>query len=84
MESIVTVESLFNAALTLSDEQRADLADRLLDTIPEVQSTPLHPAWRDIVSRRSAELDTGLVQPIPWDEVRQSAWDDVIRTNPYG
>ncbi len=80
----MTVESLFNAALNLTDEQRADLADRLLDTITEDRSTPLHPAWRDVVARRSAELDSGLVRPVPWDEVRQSAREEIIGTPPRG
>ena len=33
----------------------------------------LHPAWKDEIRRRAAELDSGQVKPIPWAEVQRSA-----------
>jgi putative addiction module component (TIGR02574 family) len=66
-----TVESLYQAALALPEDQRAELADRLLETLPADIPSQLHPAWKDELRRRSAQLDAGEVTPIPWDEVRR-------------
>lgn len=80
----MTLEAILDAALTLSNEQRADLADRLLDSIPEGRTDTLHPAWREAIARRSAEMDAGLVTPIPWEEVRRTARDEILGTPPRG
>ena len=53
----------------------AELVDRLLGSLPAEIPSALHPAWRNVVQRRSAELDSGTVTPVPWDEVRKSAWE---------
>ena len=71
----MTIDALYAEALSLSDDQRAELVDRLLGSLPAEIPSALHPAWRNVVQRRSAELDSGTVTPVPWDEVRQSAWE---------
>lgn len=80
----MTLEAILDAALTLSDEQRADLADRLLDSIQEGRMNTMHPAWREAIARRSAELDAGAVTPIPWEEVRRAARDEILGTPSHG
>lgn len=71
----MTIDALYTEALSLSDDQRAELVDRLLGSLPAEIPSALHPAWRNVVQRRSAELDSGTVTPVPWDEVRKSAWE---------
>ncbi len=71
----MTIDALYAEALSLSDDQRAELVDRLLGSLPAEIPSALHPAWRNVVQRRSAELDSGTVTPVPWDEVRKSAWE---------
>ena len=71
----MTIDALYAEALSLSDDQRAELVDRLLGSLPAEIPSALHPAWRNVVQRRSAELDSGTVTPVPWDEVRRSAWE---------
>ena len=34
---------------------------------------PLSDEWRAEMNRRSAEFDAGLVQPIPWEQVRSES-----------
>ena len=59
-ELIAKVEA---QALKLSVEQRTDLIDRLLASLP---IDPAHDeAWGLAAERRLAELDSGAVAPIP-------------------
>jgi putative addiction module component (TIGR02574 family) len=71
----MSVSALYNAALALNVDERAELIDKLLASLPAELPSQLHPAWQAIIQRRSMELDSGIVQPISWDEVRRSAWE---------
>ena len=62
--SLETVEA---AALQLSTEERAELIERLIDTV--LPAPPLHPAWEAEIARRVAALDAGLVECIPGEQV---------------
>ena len=62
-----TLESVEAAALELTAEERAELIERLIDTV--IPAPPLHPAWEAEVARRVAELDAGTVECIPAEEV---------------
>lgn len=63
-----TVAELLHAALALPVEQRAELAELIEETIPSPPST-LHLAWAEELRRRAYEAKSGVVMPIPWDEV---------------
>ncbi len=80
----MTIDALYTEALSLSDDQRAELVVRLLGSLPAEIPSALHPAWRNVVNRRSADLDSGTVTPIHWDEVRQSAWEEIEGATPHG
>lgn len=62
--SLETVEA---AAMQLSAEERAELIARLIDTV--LPAPPLHPAWEAEIARRVAEMDAGLVEGIPAEQV---------------
>lgn len=62
--SLETVEA---AALQLSTEERAELIERLIDTV--LPPPPLHPAWEAEIARRVADMDAGLTESIPADKV---------------
>ena len=64
-------DELFDAALTLSESERAQLVELLAATVGASRS--LHPAWSAEFRRRAAEVESGQVKPIPWDEVRREA-----------
>ena len=64
-----SVAELFDAALALSELERAELAELLVATVGS--STSLHPAWGTELRQRLAEVESGQVQPMPWDEVRR-------------
>ena len=62
-----TLESIESEALKLSPEERAELIERLIDSV--VPAPPLHPAWAAEIERRLADMDAGRSKAIPADEV---------------
>lgn len=58
-------------ALSLPTEARAALAGSLLDSLDTEVDEDAEAAWAAEVSRRVRELDSGIVQAIPWAEVRR-------------
>ena len=63
-ESLHAVEA---AALELSPEDRARLAQRLLDSLPRDQG--VEAAWDEEIKRRVAELEAGTMVTVPASEV---------------
>src|SRR5207247_1658522 len=77
-----TLEALYQAALALPEDERATLADRLLDSLPPEVPSQLHPAWRAELRRRATQVDSGEVKPVPWQEVRRQAWEALDQEGP--
>lgn len=71
------LENLYYAALALPEEDRVELADRLLASFPPDVPSQLHPAWRAELKRRSSQVDSGEITPVPWNEVRRLGWEAV-------
>ena len=62
---------LLKKALTLPDHERAELAGNLLDSLDPAVDEDAEAAWQEEITRRLAEVETGKVKTIPWDEVRR-------------
>ena len=62
-----TVQAIAEQAMQLTPEEREVLVERLIASLEPTE--PLHPAWRDEIARRVAEVDAGRVRFIPADEV---------------
>ena len=61
-------QSVFDSALALSESERAILVERLLETLsPEGEDVSDEELFSEL-ERRSAEVDQGVVKPIPWSE----------------
>ena len=60
-------------ALHLSEEERAELAQRLLLSLDSPSEQEISEDWIAEATRRARELDEGLVQPVPAEEVRRKA-----------
>lgn len=60
-------------ALSLSAEQRASLAHRLLLSLEEATGPEFDRLWAEESIRRAADADAGSTQSIPADEVAQNA-----------
>jgi putative addiction module component (TIGR02574 family) len=67
----VDVRRILDDALRLPDNNRAELAGLLIDSLDEGQNADVQAAWSDEIARRLDELDSGAVTPIPWTEVRR-------------
>jgi putative addiction module component (TIGR02574 family) len=66
-----TAEQLLNAALALPEDDRFQLAEALIVSLQPDDKPPFDESWREVVKRRSAELRSGQVSPIPWAEVKR-------------
>jgi putative addiction module component (TIGR02574 family) len=62
---------LLQKALSLSEEERAALADSLFASLDGTVDEGAEKAWEQEISRRIAETDSGKAKMIPWEEVRE-------------
>ena len=65
-----SARELFDEAMRLDPEERATLMRLLIDTLDAESEEGVEDAWRVEIERRMAELDSGSVETIPWEEVR--------------
>ncbi len=61
-----TIDHLLTQALTLSDESRIDLAERLYSSVPDDAGLWEHPL--DLIRKRMAEVRSGKVSLIDGEE----------------
>jgi putative addiction module component (TIGR02574 family) len=62
---------LLQRALSLSEEERADLACSLIESLDSAVDEGAETAWNEEISRRVDELDSRKASTVPWDEVRR-------------
>ena len=66
-------QAIFDAALSLSNEDRIRLSDAIRESVPE-EAWPLpSDEWMEEVRRRSALIDAGLMPADDWNTVREMA-----------
>ncbi len=65
-------DSVMYDASQLPVSERLRLIDELSATVPDDQPPTLSKEWITEIERRSAEVDTSVVETIPWDEVRKN------------
>ncbi len=68
-----TAEQVLTAALDLPDDDRLELVEALIVSFQPLDQPPFDESWREVIRRRSAELRSGQVVPVPWTEVKQRA-----------
>jgi putative addiction module component (TIGR02574 family) len=56
--------------MRLDLEERATLMRLLIETLDTESEEGVEDAWRVEIERRLAELDSGSVEMVPWEEVR--------------
>jgi len=64
-----TIEAIFKQALTLSEDNRVWLAERLLASVPA--NSAIVEAQMSVVQRRLADLASGRLKAVPGPEVIQ-------------
>ena len=67
------VDSVLAAALRLPAEARAAVAAELIQSLdePEPVAEDIEAAWAEEIQQRLADVDAGIVTPIPWAEARR-------------
>ncbi len=68
-----TTQQLFDAALSLPDDDRVELVEALIASFRPDDKPPFDDSWCAVLQRRSAELRAGQATPVPWAEVKRSA-----------
>jgi len=68
-----TTQELFDTVLSLPDGDRVELVEALIASFRPDDQPPFDDAWRPVIQRRSAELRSGQVTPVPWAEVKRTA-----------
>ncbi len=67
---------LFDQAMQLSEEERADLAARLLESLDPAEEGDVESAWDQEIRTRIEELDSGSTRAVPWSEARRLIRED--------
>jgi len=65
-----SARELFDEAMRLDPQERATLLRLLIEALDANTDDGVEEAWRVEIERRVAELDSGSVDLIPWEEVR--------------
>jgi putative addiction module component (TIGR02574 family) len=66
-------ETVLAEARRLPLVERVQLIEALWDTLPADSLPPLTDEWLAEIKRRSAEYDSGLIDTVPWEQVRADA-----------
>ncbi len=64
-------DDIFKKALALEESDRAELIRVLIESLDSETEEGVEEAWRKEIERRARELESGAVQSIPWDVVRE-------------
>ncbi len=56
--------------MRLDPEERAALMRLLIESLDTESDDGVDDAWKVEIERRMAELDSGAVQPLSWDELK--------------
>ncbi|MEW6246879.1 MAG: addiction module protein [Nitrospirota bacterium] len=64
-------QALLEQALKLPVNERAELAEQLLRSLDPVADRDVEAAWQKEVQRRLSEVERGVAEMIPWEEVRE-------------
>jgi putative addiction module component (TIGR02574 family) len=63
-------QELLQKALALTEEERAELAGSLMESLDSVVDADAESAWQSQIAQRLADLDSGKARTIGWREVQ--------------
>lgn len=65
--------TILREALSLSVQERAELAEQLLSSLDALSEVEIEQLWFQEAARRATEMDQGLTQRVSAQEVRHQA-----------
>ena len=72
---VATPKELYERAMSLNDEERAELVGMLLESLDIIEEEGVEAAWLAEIENRIADLDSNSVESIPWTEVRKRVFE---------
>jgi putative addiction module component (TIGR02574 family) len=66
------VHELLQKALALPESERAELAGNLISSLDATLDQDADAAWQQEVARRLQDVQSGKVETVSWEEVRQN------------
>ena len=70
-----SARELFEEAMRLDPKERAALMRLLVDSVDAESEEGAEAAWQAEIERRIAELDSGQVDAVPWEELRARLYE---------
>jgi putative addiction module component (TIGR02574 family) len=72
-------QKILQEALNLPEEERAEVAARLLESLEEAMDRDVDEAWAAEIERRCVALDSGEAVTSDWDEVRRRIEAELLK-----
>ena len=69
-------EQVLNEALRLPEPERADIADKLYDSLASLDDNDVESAWDKEIMQRLEDHHTGKEKGVPWPEARKLILED--------
>ena len=70
MEKVIrTYEEIISAAMALSPNERVMLAEHLIESLDVEEQERINTLWAEEAERRNKEIEDGIVNAIPGEEV---------------
>jgi putative addiction module component (TIGR02574 family) len=63
-------DAILGTALALPPDERAWLAEELIASLDQRQSAEIEAAWAAEIERRIAEVESGEVEAVSWEDAR--------------
>jgi len=73
--SINTVDRIIDQALQQPERERARIAEKLISSLDQTTDLDVELAWQREIGKRLKEIDSGAVECIPWEEVRNKLYE---------
>jgi putative addiction module component (TIGR02574 family) len=68
---MASLKEVYDAAAELPEQDRATLAGLLLTGLDAEPDPGVEAAWAEEIKKRCDEVDSGTVQTVAWDQVRE-------------
>lgn len=73
----ISREKLVEELLDLEEEERAELAGLLIESLDVEVEDGVEAAWLQEIERRMESLDTGEAKTVPWEEVKERLYKKI-------
>ncbi len=75
--NISCADNLIQETLSMPENERARIAERLIVSLHDQTSHKTDEAWHTEIERRVKEINSGEVQCIPWEDIRDRLYRNV-------